>query len=194
MARKIRRRAGPALLLPLILGGLVLFRLWQGGFSPPPPWPATGKDGFREGLYRVERVVDGDTLIVSHRIDVDDSGGRAPVPLRLRIRLLGIDTPETKKENTPVEPWGPEASAFTRKFVSGGEVTLRLDKRRVDQYGRHLAYVYVGERMLNEELVRAGLARVSIYPGDSYTIARKLRKAEDDARGAQRGIYSSRVP
>ena len=50
----------------------------------------------------MQRVVDGDTLLMV--------GGA-------RVRLEGIDTPETVREDYPVEPWGPEASAFTKEFV-----------------------------------------------------------------------------
>ena len=67
---------------------------------------------------------------------------------------------------------------------------MRLDRRRIDQYGRYLAYVYVGDAMLNEELVRAGLARVSTYSGDSAPIERRLLRAQDEARQAGRGIWS----
>jgi micrococcal nuclease len=108
-----------------------------------------------------------------------------------RVRLLGIDTPETVKPNAPVEPWGPEATEFTKRLTAEGNVRLELDKRRIDRYGRSLAYVYVGDRLLNEELVRAGLARVSVYPGDSATIERRLRAAEAEARKAERGIWST---
>lgn len=134
--------------------------------------------------HAVERVVDGDTLILL----IEDPPGSAP--RRERLRLLGIDTPETVKEGTPVEPWGPEASEFTKQFVSGGKVRLEFDKRRVDQYDRYLAYVYVGDRMLNEALVAEGLARVDAYPGDNATILRVLKKAEASAREAKKGIWS----
>jgi micrococcal nuclease len=66
---------------------------------------------------------------------------------------------------------------------------LRLDRRRKDRYDRFLAYVYVEDQMLNEELVRAGLARVSVYPGDSPQIAKRLREAEQEAQKANRGIW-----
>jgi micrococcal nuclease len=62
----------------------------------------------------------------------------------------------------------------------------------LDSYNRFLAYLYVGDKMLNVELVRAGLARVSHYPGDSATRHRLLIKAQDEARDARRGIWSRR--
>ena len=145
------------------------------------------------GPCEVERVVDGDTLIVrqpANRTSQYDSPAFAQSPTAFRVRLLGVDTPETVKEDTPVEAWGPEATAFTKEFVRRGPVSLELDKRRQDRFGRSLAYVYVGDELLNVELVRAGLARVSHYPGDSMAKLRLLREAEAEARHAERGIWS----
>ncbi|MES1213392.1 MAG: thermonuclease family protein [Singulisphaera sp.] len=128
-----------------------------------------------EGHYRVLRVVDGDTLLMQdHK----------------RLRLMGVDTPETVKEDTPVQPWGPEATEFTREFVGPGEVRLQFDRERTDRFGRYLAYVWVGDRMLNEELLRAGLARWE--PGYHYSQSMKtrFRKAQREAQQGQRGIWS----
>lgn len=132
--------------------------------------------------FEVVRVIDGDTLLLRPGVP---SGGE------MRVRLLGIDCPESVAPNQPVEPWGPEAAAFTTEFVSAGFVELRYDKRRIDRYGRYLAYVFVDGRMLNEELVRHGLARVWTFPGDSESIARQMRKAEKEARQHGRGIWSA---
>lgn len=203
--RSFRRRPHRAwfvTLLLIVLGGLRWSHdRWQ-GIEPPatleaPPveseysgWqgiepPATLEAPPVESEYSVVRVVDGDTLIVAPRPAAFSAPQR-----KLRVRLLGINCPESVKPNHPIEPWGPEASAFTRQFVSGGVVRLRFDKRRLDQYDRYLAYVYVGEQMLNEELVRAGLATVRVYPGDSQAIGRRLQIAEREAQQARRGVWS----
>ena len=94
------------------------------GSSPVPP------ESLSEGNYKVERVVDGDTLLLENDA---------------RVRLIGVDAPESVKPDHPVEPFGPEASAFTKKWVgkAGNTVRLQFDKERVDQYGRFLAYVWV---------------------------------------------------
>ncbi len=139
------------------------------------------------GPCEVVRVVDGDTVIVRQQTKPPDP----PSVHEARVRLLGIDTPETVKPNSPVEPWGPEATEFTKRLTAEGNLRLELDKRRIDRYGRSLAYVFVGDKLLNEELVRAGLARVSVYPGDSATMERRLRAAEEEARKAERGIWSA---
>jgi micrococcal nuclease len=130
-----------------------------------------------EGVHKVRRVVDGDTLLLT-------SGAR--------VRLQGIDTPETVREGFPVEAWGPEASQFAKDFVrrAGGRVRLTFSLERKDRYNRFLAFVWDGDVMLNEELLRAGLAKARL--GFRYSGAMKSRfaKAQDEARRAGRGIWS----
>ena len=130
----------------------------------------------KEGVYTVERVVDGDTLLLSNGI---------------RVRLMGVDTPETVKPNSEVEPFGPEATAFTKQAIAQNEnrVYIRLDCDRFDKYGRNLAFVYLGESdgsdvfFLNEELVRAGLAKAIMTFNYSMSIKRRLYKAQKEAIG-----------
>lgn len=137
----------------------------------------------KEGVYNVDRVVDGDTLLLSNGI---------------RVRLMGIDTPETVKPGSEVEPFGPEASAFTKEAVArvGNRVYIRQDCDRFDKYGRNLAFVYLGESdsanviFLNEELVRAGLAKAIMTFNYSMSIKRRLYKAQKEAIDNRRGIWS----
>ena len=166
---RLVRRALPILLL-LIIAGL---QAWRGCSAEQAVVP----ENLPAGEYPLRRVVDGDTLLLRD--------GR-------RVRLMGVDTPETVKEDTPVQPWGPEATQFTREFTAGGNLRLQFDRERLDQYGRYLAYVWVGDRMLNEELLRAGLARWE--PGYHYSPAMKtrFRKAQREAQEAHRGIWSER--
>ncbi len=185
MSRRYRRSPRRALIVLAVLSGFLLLRVVIALLTPPDDDKSLAV--LREGPCEVVRVVDGDTLVVRQDGDATINNNRGDT---IRVRLLGIDAPESVKPNHPVELMGPEASAFTTEFVSGGQAHVVLDKRRIDQYGRYLAYIYVGDRMLNEELVRTGLARVSDYPGDSQSIARQLRKAEEEAREARRGIWS----
>ena len=99
----------------------------------------------------VIRVIDGDTLLIQ--------GDK-------RVRLLGVDTPETKHPRRPPEPFGAEASQFTTQLVEGKTVRLVFDKERYDDYRRILAFVYLEDgTFLNEELVLAGLATAETqYP------------------------------
>ncbi len=169
MRRRFRRGPGRAIALLIALVALVVGRLLS-------HQPVAAPEALAEGVYRIQRVVDGDTIeLAGHQ----------------RVRLIGVDTPETVKPDHPVEPWGPEATAFTKNFLVGGSARLQFDRERVDRYGRLLAYVWVGERMLNEELVANGLARYE--PNFHYSVAMKKRfyKAQRDAQQAHRGIWSN---
>lgn len=106
-----------------------------------------------------------------------------------KVRLLLIDTPETKRANTPVQPFGPEASEFLTELLTGEKVRLELDKSERDQYGRILAYVYLGDEMVNELLIAEGLARVAVYPPDVKYVDR-FRGIENKAKSAKLGIWS----
>lgn len=171
MRRRFRPlRRGRLLLLAAFLL-LLLVRGWRLSRVP------RRIESLAEGTHRLERVIDGDTLLLA--------GGA-------RVRLIGVDCPETVRPDHPIEPWGPEAAAFSKEFVAGGEVRLQFDRERVDRFDRFLAYVFVGERMLNEELVRAGLARVEHRFHYSQTIERRFDRAEQEARIERRGIWSRR--
>lgn len=131
--------------------------------------------------YLVRRVVDGDTLLLDNRD---------------RVRLLGVDTPETVAPNRPVEPFGHAASEFTRRMVEGRRVHLVFDKERKDRYGRYLAYVYLAgeDTMLNEELIRAGLSKAQLQYPYSNLMKRRFSAAEAEAKAARRGLWSESVP
>jgi micrococcal nuclease len=171
VARRTFYRWRRAALIAVVLAGWIAVRWWQDGLRRVPP------ESLSEDVYRVERVVDGDTLLLANQA---------------RVRLQGIDTPETKQPNHPVERFGPEAAEFTRQFVSrgNGNVRLQFDRERIDKYGRFLAYVWVEDRMLNEELVRAGLATAETGFRYSDSMKRRFRRAEEEARAEGRGIWS----
>ena len=168
---RLPRRPWQVFLLLVLLLALAVLHQWRPAF-----FQYDASQTMESGTFRIARVVDGDTLVLA------DS--------KERIRLIGADTPETVKPNWPVEPWGPEATAFTKQFVSGGEVRLEFDGPPRDKYGRMLAFVWVGDRMLSEELIRAGLARAELkYPYSAEKKAR-FRRAEAEAQSARRGIWS----
>lgn len=168
--RRPRIRGPFGMLLTLLVVLVVLIRWWQ---EPQDQKP----ESLAEGVYAVQRVVDGDTLLLANRA---------------RLRLIGVDTPETVKPNHPVEPFGPEASEFTRRFIArgGGSVRLQFDRERQDRYGRFLAYVYVDDRFLNEELLLAGLARAETQYRYDAAMKKRFRAAEAEAKAAKRGIWS----
>ncbi len=180
MARRISRPLRYRVRRPLTIVGLlllfVLLRLLTSDVSRP-----SGPESLSEGVHRVERVVDGDTLLLV--------GGA-------RVRLIGADTPETVQPNHAVEPYGPEAAAFTEQFVrdAGGEVRLQMDRERKDRFDRFLAYVFAHDRMLNEELIRMGLATARTEFDYSQSMKRRFRRAEEEAKSAKLGIWSSTPP
>ena len=126
---------------------------------------------------RVTRVVDGDTLVVT--------GGE-------RVRLIGVDTPETKKPGSPVECFGRAATAETERLVDGRAVRLSFDAERRDRYGRLLAYVHrAGDDLfVNAELVRRGFAQALTIPPNVRHADRFVR-LQRAARRAGRGLWSS---
>jgi micrococcal nuclease len=106
------------------------------------------------------------------------------------VRLLGIDL---RARPGQIAPPGPAADALVRRLVAGcgGQVRLRLDRQRLDGQGRFLAYVYAGDRMLNEELLAAGLARVERECILSASIKNRFLKLQAQARQARQGIWSA---
>jgi len=120
--------------------------------------------------HLVKRVIDGDKIQLSN--------GE-------RVRLIGVDTPETKHPKKPVEYFGKEASAFTKKMVEGKVVTLKYDWQRKDKYGRTLAYVYLKDgTFLNAEIIKQGY-------GHAYTNLSTLRSLNStrEKPGRIRGVF-----
>jgi micrococcal nuclease len=126
--------------------------------------------GGADRVVTVTRVVDGDTLAVGDE----------------RVRLIGVDTPETVRPGSPVECFGRAASAFTERLVEGRRVRLEFDVERRDRYGRLLAYVHRGGRMVNATLVRDGYATPSTFPPNvrhAERFAALARRARHEGRG-----------
>jgi micrococcal nuclease len=127
----------------------------------------------------VTRVVDGDTAHVRFR-------GRD-----VTIRFIGVDTPETVAPDQPIECYGPEASHFTSRELTGEKVRLEFDVERIDPYGRTLAYIWLPDGSLfNETLVRRGFANVATYPPDTKYVGR-FEASERAARAAARGLWGA---
>lgn len=145
--------------------------------SPIPPSPAPSTP---MGLAPAEvvRVVDGDTIEV--RID-----GR-----QATLRYIGVDTPESVDPRQPVQWLGKEASEKNAELVGGKTVQLEKDVSETDRFGRLLRYVWVDDKMVNEELVRLGYTQVVTYPPDVKYQDRFLA-AQREAREAGRGLWSN---
>ena len=126
----------------------------------------------------VERIVDGDTIVVA--------GNE-------KVRLIGIDTPETKDPRRPVQCFGAEATRRITELIPPGEaVLLQRDVSDTDRYGRTLAYVYRRRDALfvNAAMVRDGYAAAATFPPD-VAHADDFRALEREARAAGRGLWNA---
>ncbi len=129
----------------------------------------------------VLKVVDGDTIDIR-----DDNRGR------LRVRLLGIDTPETSKPGFTVGCWGPEATEFAKTTMLGQRVALVTDPTQgmTDRYGRTLAYLVRPDAWdYSVEAARAGVAHSYVYGGRPASRYDAIEAAEREARVARRGLW-----
>lgn len=135
--------------------------------------PATSYDSRRE-WRKVERVIDGDTIEL-------DRGER--------VRLIGVDTPESVHPEKPVERFGKEASEFTRKMAEGKKVRLEFDEDTKDRYGRTLAYVYLEDgTFLNAEIVKQGYGfAYTKYP---FKYMEEFRQYEREAHESGLGLWA----
>jgi micrococcal nuclease len=126
---------------------------------------------------RVERVVDGDTVVV--RLD-----GRSE-----RVRYIGVDTPESVKPGVRVQCFAKSAAKANARLVLGRDVRLEYDAEARDRYGRLLAYVWRGDLLVNAELVRLGYGKpLEIAPNLAHAV--QLRQLASAARGDGRGLWS----
>lgn len=153
--------------------GIILVALLAAFFNPPDQSVTCGD------FDVVERVVDGDTLLLQ-------SGER--------VRLIGVDTPETKHPKKPVEYFGKEASAFSRRMAEGKRVRLEFDQANAarghkDHYGRTLAYVFLEDGiLLNAEIIKQGYGHV--YTQFPFSRMEEFRRLEREAREQRRGLWA----
>ena len=131
----------------------------------------------------VSRVIDGDT------VDVVEKGGI------IRVRLIGINTPETVDPRTPVECFGKESSKKTAELLAGGLVRLEDDvsQGRYDKYQRRLAYLFTPDgTFVNFELVKQGYAFEYTYRAP-YKYQAEFKEAQKEARMSERGLWAPGV-
>ena len=145
--------------------------------SPPTEATGTGSTGTpSRSNALVTRVIDGDTVDVRFR-------GRA-----VTVRLIGIDTPESVAPGEPVGCFALQASSYTTRRLEGERVRLEFDVERIDPFDRTLAYVWLGDELVNETLVRQGYAFVTTFPPNVRYVDR-FRAAQRDARSVERGVW-----
>lgn len=124
---------------------------------------------------KVTRVIDGDTVEL-------ETGQK--------VRYIGIDTPETVSPSKPVQCFGKEASNKNKELVLGKQVRLEKDVSETDKYGRLLRYVWIGDILINEVLVREGYAQSSTYPPD-IKYQDKFLEAQRLAKEENKGLWSA---
>lgn len=126
---------------------------------------------------KVTRVVDGDTIEVLMNGKIED------------IRMLLLDTPETKHPSKPVEPFGPEASKFAKETLEGKNVGIEVGLEERDRYGRLLAYVWIGNKTYQEMVLEKGLG-VTAYLYNDLRMLEQFHKAQNIARNKKIGVWS----
>ena len=155
-------------------------------FHQPPPAEATGI--VKAVQVRVLKVVDGDTIHVNLNSTEE------------RVRLIGVDTPETKHPQKGVEPFGPEASEYTKETLGRKMVWIEFDVGQRDRYGRLLAYVWlempesgtdeeIRAKMFNARLLLNGYARLMTIPPNVKYVDR-FKEYQTEARENQKGLWS----
>ncbi|MFQ5493662.1 MAG: thermonuclease family protein [Candidatus Dojkabacteria bacterium] len=134
-----------------------------------------------DGRYKVTEVIDGDTLKI-----------KTPTE-ELTVRLLGIDTPESKRPGTPIECFSHEATEKLASLVLDERVFLESDSSQADRdrYNRLLRYVYLEDgKNVNLVMVKRGFAHEYTYQDNPYQQQRVFRAAEYKAREGERGLWS----
>jgi micrococcal nuclease len=145
--------------------------------APTTSTPAAGPAGALTEVVVLERIVDGDTVVLTD--------GRT-------VRITGIDTPETKHPEIGVECYGPEATRYAEDVLAGAEIRLEPDGGS-DRYGRTLGHLWY---RAPDDWVNYGLAAVTAGYADLYRAADHQHRAtfeaaQRDARGARRGMWAA---
>jgi micrococcal nuclease len=177
---RARHRRGPARGAAPLPARIACAVLWAAVLLAPAPALSAGGEPEAGGEpAMVAEVIDGDTVALA--------SGRL-------VRYIGIDAPEVRRREHGAwvldpEPFARAALEENRRLVEGRPVRLRFDVERRDRFGRLLAYVYLGDLLVNEQLVREGLARARRY-GRNTALAVRLEAAEREARTARRGLWA----
>jgi micrococcal nuclease len=173
----------------LLLGWLNLY-VWQDEPSSYSGAPITSAESVpvlepsdtpasSDVVWLVTKVVDGDTIWVEGKGE------------RLKVRLIGVDTPETVDPTKEVECYGPEASDFAQETLAGTQVAMLTDASQgeVDKYGRTLAYVFLPNGQLFQELLVSGGYAYEYTFDQPYKYRDLLIDAEERARLNGAGLW-----
>ena len=130
--------------------------------------------------FYVSEVIDGDTIRIS-------TGGSEQ-----KVRLIGVDTPETKNPSKPVECYGPEASAYLSSRLTGRYVSLEADQSQgdADAYGRLLRFVWLDGENINLSIIKGGFGREYTF-NLPYKYQRNFLEAENSAKSTHSGLWGA---
>lgn len=137
--------------------------------------------------YTILRVIDGDTIAIGNK-----NAKKVPRSRKYRgeikIRLIGVNAPESHKSFKDVEPMGKEVKKWAVEKFTGKRVRIEYDDEKKDRFDRHLCYVYIGKHMINEILAKKGMAFVeTVGKNNKYEL--KLLKAQKHAKLNKKGIW-----
>lgn len=174
LTKRQQRRLMSALVSLVVLG--VAYAAQQFGWIEPAVQNVVQ---IQPGQYRVIRAEDGDTLTV-------DMNGTQE-----RVRLIGVDTPETQDPRVPVQCFGAAASTYTRDLVGTNAVRLEADptNQNRDRYNRLLRYAYLPDgRLINAEIIKAGYGfAYTLFPFEKME---EFRRFELEAREQNKGLWA----
>ncbi len=182
-----RRRKAGIVTLCLLLAAIFIWldhsplkRRWRQQPKSEEQAKAYDLEKYHKKMFTIVKVVDGDTI----DIDIPDVNHNLT-----RIRLWGVDSPETKSQYSSVMYFGPEAAEFTTESALGRQVTIYLEEHSTrGKYGRLLAYVQLpDDRFLNEVLVAEGFAYADLR--FRHSLYQKYKQLESSARRQQKGLW-----
>jgi micrococcal nuclease len=160
--------------IKLIIIGLLLF------FAAALVSIRESQNNQPKDTYSVKKVIDGDTIEIERY-------GKAE-----KVRMIGIDTPETLDPRKPVQCFGKEASDKSKDLLSGGRVRLEFDPivGEKDKYNRLLAYVWSDNELVNLKLIKEGYANEYTYRSQSYKYQNEFKNAQTVAKESSIGLWS----
>lgn len=162
--------------LSLLVVGVVALGQHYGWFSQSAHQVLSAQPG----LYSIDHFIDGDTIAVKMQDKTET------------IRMIGVDTPETHKPNTPVQCYGPAAAAYTKNLIGTQQVRLEADPKSTnrDRYNRLLRYVYVPDgRLVAEELIKNGYGFA--YTSFPFTKSDDFVRDQTTAQRGGKGLWSN---
>lgn len=168
-------------LIKLSLGLIILGITWYANKNVEPPPQVAGTT--TPGYYKVEKFEDGDTIT----INMDGTSER--------IRMIGVDTPETQDPRKPVQCFGKAASAFTRQLIGDQRVRLVADSQsdNRDRYNRLLRYVYLPDgKLVQAEIIKQGYGFA--YTSFPFEKSVEFKAYETEARQQNKGLWNTCDP